>query len=99
MSFPTSRSKNTIVKEIKEACKRYHARGFRVVDIHADNEFEKAENDILPIRLRCCGTDDHVPEIERSVQTQKNEKRAVCSCHALQVYPTRNDPSTRETRE
>ncbi len=59
----------------------YNSRGFQVVDIHGDNEFHKIENDILPVRLHCCGVDDHVPEIERSVQTQKNENRTVC--HAM----------------
>jgi hypothetical protein len=55
-----------------------NARGFRVVEIHADKEFEKVETDLLPVRLRICRVDEHVPEIEGSAQTQKNENRAAC---------------------
>ena len=81
VSFPLSRSQASIVNELQDIFKIYHARGFRIVELHADNEFNKVEQDILPVRLRCCGVDDHVPEIERSVQTQKNENRTVC--HAM----------------
>ena len=49
--------------------------------MQADSEFKKVRNDLLPVRLRTCGVDDHVPEIERSVQTQKNEIYSVC--HAM----------------
>jgi hypothetical protein len=76
VSFPLSRSKVQILNELQMIYKKYNARGFRITDIHADKEFEKLENDVLPIRLRICGVDEHVPEIERSVQTQKNENRA-----------------------
>ena len=81
VSFPKSRSKASIVNELKEIFKIYNARGFRIVEIHADNEFAKVERDVLPARMVCCGVDDHVPEIERSIQTMKNENRAVC--HAM----------------
>ena len=50
-----------MVKEIKNVCRKYHSRGFRVVEIHADNEFEPVADDILPARLVCCGTDEHIP--------------------------------------
>ena len=72
MSSPLSRSKPVMMEELKKVFKIYNARGFRVTDIHADVEFDKIKIDILPVRLITCGVDDHVPEIERSVQTQKN---------------------------
>ena len=78
VSFPLNRSKATIIKELKDIFKVYNARGFRITELHADSEFTKVEKDILPVRLRPCGTDDHVPEVERSVQTQKNENRSLC---------------------
>ena len=73
VSFPLCRSKISIEKELKNVFRIYNARGFRIVELHADKEFEKVENSILPVRLRTCGVDEHIPEIERSVQTQKNE--------------------------
>ena len=37
--------------------------------------------------MRLCGVDDHVPEIERSVQTQKKENRAVCHAMPYKCMP------------
>ncbi len=87
VSFPLSRSKATILNELKSIYKLYNSRGFKITDIHADNEFKKIENDVLPVRLHLCGTDDHVPEIERSVQTQKNENRSVCHAMPYKCLP------------
>ena len=58
-----------------------------MVEVHADNEFEKVGNDLLPVQMCLCGTDEHVPEIERSVQTQKNEKRSVCHAMPYKCMP------------
>jgi len=87
VSFPLSRSKASIVNELKEVYKKYNSRGFKIVEIHADNEFKKVENEVLPVRMRLCGVDDHVPEIERSVQTQKNENRTVCHAMPYKCVP------------
>jgi hypothetical protein len=87
VSFPLSRSKAQIISELNTVYKKYNARGFRITDIHADKEFEKIETDILPIRLRTCGVDEHIPEIERSVQTQKNENRATCYAMPYKCLP------------
>ena len=87
VSFPLSRLKASIVNELKDIYKIYNARGFKITDIHADNEFQKVQNEVLPARLQLCGTDDHVPEIERSVQTQKNENRTVCHAMPYKCLP------------
>ena len=87
VSFPNSRTTGSIVKELGDVCKLYNARGFRVVEVHGDKEFEKIEKEILPIRLRTVGTDEHVPEIERSIQTQKNEHRSVCHAMPYKCIP------------
>ena len=81
VSFPLNRSRVSMLAELKKVFKLYNARGFRVVKLHGDREFEKIELDIKPVRLQTCGVDEHVPEIERSVQTQKNENRS--ACHAM----------------
>ena len=73
VSFPSTRSKKSILSELKIILQKYNARGFNVTEIHADNEFYKIRHNILPIRLHIVGTDEHVPEIEQSVQTQKHE--------------------------
>ena len=76
-----------MMKEFRAIFQVYNARGFRIIGIHADNEFEKVKQDLLPVRLRTVGTDEHIPEVERSVQTQKNENRAVCYAMPYKCFP------------
>ena len=87
VSPPLSRSKASIINKLKGIYKIYNARGFKITNIHADNEFQKVQNEALPAWLHLCGTDDHVPEIERSVQTQKNENRSVCHAMPYKCLP------------
>ena len=78
VSFPLSWPKNSIVTKLKEIYKIYNSRGFKTVEVHANKEFEKTETYLPPVRLRICGVDEHVPKIEWSVKTQKNDNHAVC---------------------
>ena len=55
--------------------------------MYGDKEFDKIEKEILPIRLRTVAVDEHVPEIERSIQTQKNENRLVCYAMPFKCIP------------
>ena len=87
VSFLLTRSKATIVKQLNEILKVYNARGFKITELQADSEFTKIEKDILPVRLHTCGTDDHVPEVEQSVQTQKNENRSLCHSMPYKYMP------------
>ena len=50
----------------------YRARGFEVLGLHADNEFECLRNEILPVELDICSMDAHVPEVERSIRTTQD---------------------------
>ena len=87
VSFPLSKSKHSMANEIKQVYQRYRACGFQITDVHTVMEFELVEPLILPMRLRVCGKDDHVPEIERSIQTQKNENRSVCHAMPYRCLP------------
>ena len=44
VSFPLSRSRVSIMKELKMVFRKYNARGFQITDIHTDREFEKIRN-------------------------------------------------------
>jgi hypothetical protein len=64
----------TIGASLKKVVSLYRKRGFRVVTILADNEFE-------PLRqwfphLNTCAADEHVPEIERYIRTVKDRSRS-----------------------
>src|SRR6056300_1048521 len=87
VSFSMSRSKQSILKEIRAVRQIYHSRGFKIVDMYADNEFYKVKQDVLPIRLECCGVDDHVPEVEQSIQTVKNESLTLCHAMPYKCIP------------
>ena len=87
VSFPNSRSANSIMNELKDVYKVYNSRGFKITDINADQEFRPIAIDALPVRVHICGTDEHVPEIERSVQTQKNQNRAVSYAMPFKCIP------------
>ena len=49
VDFPISRSRTSMKHLINDVQKKYHARGFRIIQLHADLEFEKVREDILPI--------------------------------------------------
>ena len=66
----SNRQITTIMAKLNSMCQIYHHRGFRVTVILGDPEFE-------PIRptfpqLNCCAADEHVPDIERYIQTVKD---------------------------
>ena len=54
----------------------YNRRGFQVVDVHADKEFECLRESLDTVSLDICGPDEHVPEVERSIRTMKETMRA-----------------------
>jgi len=54
----------------------YGARGFKIVDLHGDNEFAKIQDPILPTNLTLAAAREHVGADERSVRTMKENSRA-----------------------
>lgn len=87
VDYPMTRSKQDILKSMRKVQQHYHSQGFRIIDLHADNAFEKIKSEILPIRLECCGVDKHVPEVERSIQTIRNKSRSMCNALPYKILP------------
>ena len=54
----------------------YGARGFKIVDLHGDNEFEKIRVPILPTNLTLAAANEHIGTVERSIRTVKESSRA-----------------------
>ena len=71
-----NRTHATMLKEVLAVIKLYACRGFRVCDVHADNEFECIRADLYPTHVNIVPADSHVGEIERSVRTVKERLRA-----------------------
>ena len=84
-----SRSKESIVSGIMETVRIYHTRGFKVVTICGDGEFDLdlLRNKIMPISLEITGRDEHDGFVERSVRVIKERSR--CTCHSIpyRAYP------------
>jgi len=74
-----SHSADHIAEALRSVCRVYHTGGFRVTDIHCDNEFRpvmrNAEFNGLPIVVNFANPDEHVPEAERNNRTIKERVR------------------------
>jgi len=80
-----NRNKATLLREIKPVVAMYKSRAFNISDLHANMEFECIRNNVFPSRLNVTAAntaaDDHVGEVERSIQTMK--ERACTTIHGL----------------
>ena len=70
------RTKATTIKEMKTVLNTYNTRGFEVVELHADMEFECIQEAMRPTLMNLNARDDHVGEVERSIRTIKERVRA-----------------------
>ena len=75
------RSVSSIKKILDSVITTYESRGFKITDIHGDNEFDvqTLRDFLLPAVLHIYGRDEHVPSIERSNRTIKERCRAICN--------------------
>ena len=73
----SDRTKETMLSFINKSVLNYTGRGFEVVDVHADKEFECLRESLGNVSLEICGPDKHVPEVERSIRTMKETMRAM----------------------
>jgi len=71
--------KNRTYKQILHAMQNvmnvYEARGYNIVQICADGEFEMLRNSFLPATLEIAAQGIHVPEVERSIRVLKDDFR------------------------
>jgi hypothetical protein len=81
------KNKPALLAGINAILTTYAARGFDVVAIHADIQFECLKNELLPIRLNLTAQDDHVGEVERSIWTIKERVRADVHSMPFQRLP------------
>ena len=72
-----NRLRETMSAFVSGAIREYTLRGFTVRGVHADCEFECIEPDIRPVALDVVTANGHVPEVERSIRTMKEDLRAV----------------------
>ena len=87
----TDQKVTTLLSSIKQVQKHYAQRGFRVVTILLDGQFEPLRGDLsdLNIALQTCARDDHIPEAERHIRTIKERARAIYNTLPFQRLPVR----------
>lgn len=77
----SSRKAPEIFKAFKDIYKYYLQRGFRITEVHADNEFGSLRSYIQDMprgpRLNLASANEHVPEIERRIRLVKERTRAI----------------------
>ena len=76
-----------LIYEIFRLVQIYNARGFQVRSIFTDGHFVGSREPLLPLNLNVTAANKHVPEIELSIQTVKQQNRS--SIHGLpfKCYP------------
>jgi hypothetical protein len=85
-----NRTEASLVKAIAEIHGIYRSRGFRVVNILGDGEFECTRGALatdLHSNLNICGEDEHVPDIERCIRTIKERTRCTYNVLEVEQYP------------
>ena len=87
----TSRHHKPILGAIKQVCRIYRTRGFRVELLLMDGEFESLRGDMaeLGITLNTTAKDEHVGEIERYIRTIKERTRCIYNTLPFTRMPAR----------
>ena len=74
-----NRKKATILNALYMVISMYEVRGFKIVSINADNEFECLREDLMAIgiTLNVASAHEHVPRIERRFRVIKERSKAI----------------------
>ena len=91
--FLANRKSNTIFKAINHVHQAYKKRGFKIVTLLMDGEFDKdglvGEVAELGTNVNCVAAKDHVREIECHIRTIKERSRSVLCMLPFKQLPTR----------
>ena len=89
-TFLTSRRASSVLTAFLRDRDRYEARGFRVTDVHGDNEFniQSFIDAIQPAKFHEYAKGEHVGVIENTVKFIKKRTRSVCHAAPYRKYTT-----------
>ena len=77
IEYMPSENQETILSCLQKVINIYRARGFVIEYICGDGQFECVRENVRPIHLNTSSAGEHVPEIERSIQTIKGDIRTM----------------------
>jgi hypothetical protein len=85
-----NRTEATFMKCLQRVHAAYLQRGFKITQVNADLEFNCCRGAIaadMKAMLNIAGEDEHVPEIERCIQTVKERTRCTYNVTGFDRYP------------
>jgi hypothetical protein len=88
--IPSRQIEKHVLPSFRKAYNVYKARGFSIKMVHADEEFTSLRDKLLEldnIGLNIAATNEHVPEIERTIRTIKERNRANIDGLPFKHYP------------
>ena len=79
----------------------YRKRGFTITDVYGDNNFNHQAymDTVLPARLHICAKGEHVPIVERSIRTVKENKGDMSELAIQQDAKNNGMGTTRVSRD
>jgi hypothetical protein len=86
-----NQSSKAIMSCIKRIKQIYSQRGFRIMQLMMDGQFENLQGDLadMQIGLNTVSNDEHVPDIERHIRTMKERTRSMYNMLPFKQMPTR----------
>ena len=72
-----NRNRKTLLMEIKVIINMYETRGFNIMRVEGDQEFECTAHGLLPHQINIADADNHVHKVERSIRTIKERTRCL----------------------
>jgi len=89
IALPNSRLLSSVFPQLKYIRDLYRFRGFRIMSIHADNQFRPLVRKFLKhgIHMHICPPEGHVPEAKRGIQTVKGHSRSTFASLPFERYP------------
>ena len=83
----TSATEENLIKCVKRVINLYQSRGFTVIEVRGDQQFECIEHGITPVHLYTSTAGEHIPQVERSIQTIEGDCRAIYHGLPYRSYP------------
>jgi len=80
-------SYNTMLNAVQTVFNLYESRGFSIDQLRGDGQFECLRESIRPTHLHTAAVGEHVPDVERSIQTIEDDCRAIYHGLPYRLYP------------
>ena len=86
IQFLESQSYKHILSQLYTVFNLYLARGFKITWVHGDGQFECIREAIRPTLLHIAAPNQHIPQIERSIRTLKDDARSTINSLPYKKY-------------